>query len=58
MEQPALQKLLDDVRARTIDVIVVYKVAIRSNSGSPASAATRREPLWPGIPRLTGASAM
>ena len=26
MERPALQKLLDDVRARKIDVIVVYKV--------------------------------
>ncbi len=26
MERPALQKLLDDVRARRIDVIVVYKV--------------------------------
>ena len=26
METPALQKLLDDVRARRIDVIVVYKV--------------------------------
>jgi site-specific DNA recombinase len=26
MEQPALKKLLDDVRARRIDVIAVYKV--------------------------------
>jgi site-specific DNA recombinase len=26
MERPALQKLLDDVRARRIDVVVVYKV--------------------------------
>src|SRR6202142_1138771 len=26
MERPALQKLLDDIRARRIDVIVVYKV--------------------------------
>ena len=26
MERPALQKLLDDVRARKIDIIVVYKV--------------------------------
>ena len=26
MERPALQKVLDDVRARRIDVIVVYKV--------------------------------
>ena len=26
MERPALQKLLDDVRARKFDVIVVYKV--------------------------------
>jgi DNA invertase Pin-like site-specific DNA recombinase len=26
MERPGLQKLLDDVRARRIDVIVVYKV--------------------------------
>ena len=26
MERPALHKLLDDVRARKIDVIVVYKV--------------------------------
>ena len=26
MERPALQKLLDDVLARKIDVIVVYKV--------------------------------
>ena len=26
MERPAVQKLLDDVRARKIDVIVVYKV--------------------------------
>jgi site-specific DNA recombinase len=26
MERPALQKLLDDVQARRIDVIVVYKV--------------------------------
>ena len=26
MERPALQELLDDVRARKIDVIVVYKV--------------------------------
>ena len=26
MERPALQKLLDDVRVRKIDVIVVYKV--------------------------------
>jgi site-specific DNA recombinase len=26
MDRPALQKLLDDVRARRIDVIVVYKV--------------------------------
>ncbi len=26
MERPALQKLLDDVRARKIDVIVAYKV--------------------------------
>ena len=26
MERPALQKLLDDVKARKIDVIVVYKV--------------------------------
>src|SRR5471032_818005 len=26
MERPALQKLLDDVRAKRIDVIVVYKV--------------------------------
>ncbi len=26
METPALQKLLDDIRVRRIDVIVVYKV--------------------------------
>src|SRR5271170_1633450 len=26
MDRPALQKLLDDVRARRIDVVVVYKV--------------------------------
>lgn len=26
-DRPALQKLLDDVRARKINVIVVYKVA-------------------------------
>ena len=26
MERPALQKLLDDVRARKLDVVVVYKV--------------------------------
>ncbi len=26
MERPALQKLLEDVKARKIDVIVVYKV--------------------------------
>jgi site-specific DNA recombinase len=26
MERPALQKLLDDIRARRIDVVVVYKV--------------------------------
>jgi site-specific DNA recombinase len=26
IERPALQKLLDDVRARKIDIIVVYKV--------------------------------
>ena len=26
MERPAVQKLLDDVRARKVDVIVVYKV--------------------------------
>jgi site-specific DNA recombinase len=26
MERPALQKLLDDVRARRVDVVVVYKV--------------------------------
>ena len=26
MERPALQKLLDDVKARKIDVVVVYKV--------------------------------
>jgi DNA invertase Pin-like site-specific DNA recombinase len=26
MERPALQKLLEDVQARKIDVIVVYKV--------------------------------
>ncbi len=26
MERPALQELLDDVRARRIDVIVVYKI--------------------------------
>ena len=26
MERPTVQKLLDDVRARKIDVIVVYKV--------------------------------
>jgi site-specific DNA recombinase len=27
MERPALQRLLEDVKARKIDVIVVYKVA-------------------------------
>ena len=32
MERPALQKLLDDVRARKIDVIVVYKVDRRGRS--------------------------
>jgi site-specific DNA recombinase len=26
MERPALQKLLEDVKARKIDVVVVYKV--------------------------------
>ena len=26
MDRPALKKLLDDVRARRVDVIVVYKV--------------------------------
>ena len=41
MERPALQKLLDDVRARKIDVIVVYKVdrpriVLRQLPGCPA----------------------
>ena len=32
MERPALEKLLDDIRARRIDVIVVYKVDRLSRS--------------------------
>jgi hypothetical protein len=32
MERPALKRLLDDVRARRIDVIVVYKVDQRRRS--------------------------
>jgi site-specific DNA recombinase len=32
MDRPALQKLLDDIRARRIDVIVVYKVDRLSRS--------------------------
>ena len=34
MERPALQKLLDDVRARKIDVIVVHKVPPENTSAS------------------------
>ena len=41
MERPTVQKLLDDVRARKIDVIVVYKVdrlqslALQEKTGFP-----------------------
>ena len=54
MDRPALQRLLDDVRARRIDVIVVYKVdrlAARSptspswsNSSMPIRCRSSRSP--------------
>ena len=40
MDRPALKRLLDDVRARRIDVIVVYKVdrLTRSLAGRQAAS--------------------
>jgi len=55
MERPTVQKLLDDVRARKIDVIVVYKVDRLTRSLAdfaklvelfvPTQSAARR--VWP-----------
>ncbi len=46
LERPALQRLLAEVRARRVDVIVVYKVdrLSRALSDSPAGRAVRR--VW------------
>ena len=41
MDRPALQQLLDDIKAAKIDVVVVYKIAsmcIPSTSASPSTS--------------------
>src|ERR1700689_3235832 len=46
MERPALQRLLDDVRAHRIDVIVVYKVAIACRFRKTGRAIRRARRLF------------
>ena len=51
LDRPALQNLLDRVRARQIDVIVVYKVSIVSPARLPTSpswwsCSTSTTPQW------------
>src|SRR6266849_1293307 len=46
-DRPDLQRLLDDIRARKIDVIVVYKVDRLTRSLAQATARSRTAPMTP-----------
>ena len=58
MDRPGLQRLLDDVRARRIDIIVVYKVDRLNDARRSRQSATRlrrtaaeRSTAWPTLAR-------
>jgi Resolvase, N terminal domain len=55
MDRPALKRLLDDVRARRIDMIVVYKVDRLTRSGNTAPAAATARPSSPHSTACTSA---
>jgi site-specific DNA recombinase len=51
MERPALQKLLGDVRARRIDVVVVYKYICTTSTVTQRSSIQQLR-LWEGSDHL------
>ena len=60
MERPALQRLLADISAGKVDVVVVYKIAtlprlsrpstLEKSPSSPSPSNSTRRPLWGGSP--------